>query len=367
VNPTPSLTLSGILGIVGAPRKAPGRWPTSHRGGPGRAGRTRRHRPAPAGRPGREGVGTPLRPPGAPGQEPHPAQDQDQHHRPRRLPATGTPLPAQGRSRVRSPSPGPAADHGAELLPRRRGPSALAHGEDGGIPPSSAAIVFDYDRRQVTCPQSQVGDSPAEVLASRQRVTLTAPKFPTEPSQKPLHTFADASSKRRPLDDACDLWKRYRTGSFVTVRPMTRRWISDVPPKIVKFLTCVSVTGRAEDQGSEVRSYLSSATVVVRRFQSASGAETEQCERSGLVWRTSPHLVVQRPGSGIPTSSKRLSHTPGAPSHPESADAPCRVIARHPKDQLLDRNANRRSSRSAPAGKGPLTGDQDARIRQQQR
>lgn len=141
----------------------------------------------------------------------------------------------------------------------------------------------------MTCPQSQVGDSPAEVLASRQRVTLTAPKFPTEPSQKPLHTFADASSKRRPLDDACDLRKRHRTGSFVTVRPMTRRWISDVPPKIVNFSDVrFGHLRRAEDQGSELRSYLSSATVVVRRFQSASGAETEQRERSGLVWRTSP-------------------------------------------------------------------------------
>ncbi|MFE7842637.1 reverse transcriptase domain-containing protein [Streptomyces sp. NPDC057474] len=43
--------------------------------------RGRRHRRAPAGRPGRRGVGTPLRPPGPPGQEPHPAQNQDRHHR----------------------------------------------------------------------------------------------------------------------------------------------------------------------------------------------------------------------------------------------------------------------------------------------
>jgi DNA-binding CsgD family transcriptional regulator len=52
---------------------------------------------------GRGGVGTPLRPPGAPGQEPHPAQDQDQHHRPRRLPAGGASAPARGRPRVRFP------------------------------------------------------------------------------------------------------------------------------------------------------------------------------------------------------------------------------------------------------------------------
>ena len=32
--------------------------------------------------------------------------------------------------------------------------------------------------------------------------------------------------------------RSYRTGRPVTVRPMTRRWISDVPSKIVKILEC---------------------------------------------------------------------------------------------------------------------------------
>jgi len=35
--------------------------------------------------------------------------------------------------------------------------------------------------------------------------------------------------------------KRYLTGSPVTVRPMTRRWISDVPSKMVKILQTTAV------------------------------------------------------------------------------------------------------------------------------
>ncbi|WP_329259991.1 TetR family transcriptional regulator C-terminal domain-containing protein [Actinoallomurus sp. NBC_01490] len=61
----------------------------------------------------------------------------------------------------------------------------------------------------------------------------------------PYAAFTDATSERRPLDDACDLRRRYRTGSPVTVRPMTRRWISDVPSKMVKILLsrCQRSTG----------------------------------------------------------------------------------------------------------------------------
>jgi hypothetical protein len=36
--------------------------------------------------------------------------------------------------------------------------------------------------------------------------------------------------------DTSDVLKRYLTGSPVIVRPMTRRWISDVPSKMVKIL-----------------------------------------------------------------------------------------------------------------------------------
>jgi hypothetical protein len=75
--------------------------------------------------------------------------------------------------------------------------------------------------------------------------------------------------------------KRYLTGSPVIVRPMTSRWISDVPSKMVKFSGVrFGHLGRLVEQGSELGSYISSASVVVRRFQSASGAETEQRERS---------------------------------------------------------------------------------------
>nr|WP_277607984.1 transposase [Streptomyces boncukensis] len=64
-----------------------------------------------------EDWGHPLRPTGAPGQEPHQAQDQDPCHRKRRRPAPGTPPPARSGPHVRPPYPGPAPDHGAELPP----------------------------------------------------------------------------------------------------------------------------------------------------------------------------------------------------------------------------------------------------------
>jgi hypothetical protein len=41
--------------------------------------------------------------------------------------------------------------------------------------------------------------------------------------------------------DAPDLRKRYRTGNPVVVRPMRRRWISDVPSKMVKILQATAV------------------------------------------------------------------------------------------------------------------------------
>jgi hypothetical protein len=57
---------------------------------------------------------------------------------------------------------------------------------------------------------------------------------------------------------------------------MTRRWISDVPSKIVKFSEVrFGHLGAEKSKGSELRSYLSSPSVVVRRFQSPPGAETE--------------------------------------------------------------------------------------------
>ncbi|MGW2182862.1 transposase [Streptomyces sp. NPDC001732] len=106
---------------------------TGHRGRPRRAGRAGRRRSAPADRPGRRGVGAPLRPPGASGQEPYPSQDQDPRHRRRRRPADRAPRAARAGTPVRAPRPGPAADHGAELLPRR-GPAACA-----GAPRRTAA------------------------------------------------------------------------------------------------------------------------------------------------------------------------------------------------------------------------------------
>jgi hypothetical protein len=38
------------------------------------------------------------------------------------------------------------------------------------------------------------------------------------------------------MSQAPELRKRYRTAGPVIVRPMTRRWISDVPSKMVKIL-----------------------------------------------------------------------------------------------------------------------------------
>ncbi|WP_262505841.1 transposase [Streptomyces sp. TRM68367] len=65
--------------------------------------------------------------PVASGQEPHQAQDQDPGHWQRRRPAPGTPLPARDGPGVRPSRPGSAPGSGAELLPRRCGPLALAH------------------------------------------------------------------------------------------------------------------------------------------------------------------------------------------------------------------------------------------------
>jgi hypothetical protein len=51
------------------------------------------------------------------------------------------------------------------------------------------------------------------------------------------------------------LRKRYRTGNPVIVRPMTRRWISEVPSKIVKFSDVrFGHLGAEMSKGSELRS-----------------------------------------------------------------------------------------------------------------
>ncbi|MGW0302114.1 transposase [Streptomyces anthocyanicus] len=77
--------------------------------------RSLRHRTAPAGRAGRRRLGRALRPPGAPGQEPHQAHDPDPRRREGCSPSPGPPLPAWCEPRTRPSRPGPAADHGAEL------------------------------------------------------------------------------------------------------------------------------------------------------------------------------------------------------------------------------------------------------------
>jgi hypothetical protein len=71
--------------------------------------------------------------------------------------------------------------------------------------------------------------------------------------------------------------RTYRTASPVMVRPMTRRWISEVPSKMVKFSDVqIRHLGHSGDQASDLVADPSSMVVIAHRFHTSTGAETEQ-------------------------------------------------------------------------------------------